>query len=410
MSVGGKFKDKLNKIKTHLTSLDEQSLGKAALVIILFLDLFILVAIFNGLDDHTKQLTSPDEYIPYSCREIVTNRTWNPTNRIDNLAQIIDSANNSYYPLDEKKNDQHPLCAPYGELLDQIKSDKELSAIFAERDKLAREVRELQGGINNLKGAYDTTLLETIARKEEGQPGVAAIKGEFQEKAGNLNLLKSQIAALEQAINADARVTRLWEKVQGLREEERQSLLSDLRRLNFWYPVKKLGMQLLFLLPLFAVFALWNSASIRKNRGAQILVSTHLLIVAFIPIFCKIIETIYDIIPKKLLKQLIDLLHSLKLVGLWHYLIIAFAIAVALFLIYIFQKKLFSREKSLERRIAKGECQQCGKHLPTASPACPFCGFAQFKVCPHCQQPMHVHGKYCRECGELASVTSQGAP
>lgn len=113
-------------------------------------------------------------------------------------------------------------------------------------------------------------------------------------------------------------------------------------------------------------------------------------------------ETIYDMIPKKLLKQLIDLLQSLKLVGLWHYLIIALAIAVALFLIYIFQKKLFSREKLLEHRIARGECQQCGKHLPGDSPACPFCGFVQFKVCPHCQQRMHVHGKYCRECGESA--------
>jgi RNA polymerase subunit RPABC4/transcription elongation factor Spt4 len=93
-------------------------------------------------------------------------------------------------------------------------------------------------------------------------------------------------------------------------------------------------------------------------------------------------------------------LESLKLVAIWHYLIIALAVAAALFLIYIFQKKLFSREKLIERRISKGDCQRCGKHLPAGSQACPFCGFAQFKPCSSCGKLMHVHGRFCRECGK----------
>ena len=159
-------------------------------------------------------------------------------------------------------------------------------------------------------------------------------------------------------------------------------------------------MQMIFLLPLFAVFYIWNNASIRKDRGIQTLVSSHLLVVSFIPIFFKIIETVYDIIPKKLLKKLIDLLESLKLVALWNYLLIAVAVAAALFLIYIFQKKLFSRDKLMERRITKGLCQQCGKHLPRGSQACPFCGFAQFKACAACGQPTLVYGKFCKACGK----------
>jgi len=169
--------------------------------------------------------------------------------------------------------------------------------------------------------------------------------------------------------------------------------------LNFWYPVKKLAMQLLFLLPLFAVFYAWNSASIKGSRSLQTLVSSHLLVVSFIPIFCKIIETVYDIIPKQLLHKLIALLTSLKLVAIWHYLIIALAIGAALFLIYIFQKKLFSREKLIERRIAKGECQQCGKHLPTGARACPFCGYVQFSNCPACGKPKHSQAHHCWACG-----------
>jgi len=402
MTLGGKCKDRLGRIKAQLTSLDDQPLGKAALIIILFLDIFILVSIFNGLDEHTRQLSSPDAYIPQSCREIVINRHWNPTNRMDNLSQIIVSFSNSYYRTEEKKRERHPVCAPYSDLFDQIKNDKALTGIFEERHKTEREIKELQRGIDSLKGAYDTSLLETMA-KQENQTKVGATKEDFQQKTSSLNLLKTRIASLEQTINATATVKLLWEKLQDLQEQDRQMVITDLRTLNFWFPVKKLGMQLLFLLPLLAVFYFWNSISIKNTRGLQTLVSSHLMAVSFIPILCKIVETVYDIIPKKLLKGLIDLLESLNLVAIWHYLVMALAVAAALILIYIFQKKLFSRDKLIERRISKGDCQQCGKRLPAGSKACPFCGFPQFRTCPNCNQPMHAHGKYCKECGKPAA-------
>lgn len=403
MSVGGKFKDKFTKVRTHLTSLDDQPLGKAALLIIIFLDIFIIVSIFDGLDAHTRQLSSPDVIIPNTCQEIVVNRQWNPTNRIDNLSQIIISSSTSPYRIEEKRKERHPVCVPYVDLVDQIKNDKALTSTFEDRNKLENEAKELQRAIDNLKGAYDTSLLETIAKQQESQTKIDATRKDFQEKTSALNVLKSRIATLERTINDETKVKLLWEKLEGLKAQDRQTLITELRTLNYWFPVKKLGMQLLFLLPLFVVFYSWNNTSIRKNRGLQTLVSTHLLGISFIPILCKIIETVYDIIPKKMLKKIIDLLESLKLVAIWHYLVIALAVAVALFLIYIFQKKLFSREKLIERRISKGECQQCGKYLPAGSTACPFCGFVQYKPCSKCNNQMHVHGKFCRECGQQAT-------
>jgi len=396
----GTMKDRISRIKSKLTSLDRQPLSKAALIIILFLDVFILTSIFDGLDKHTRQISSPDEYIPYSCREIVLNRDWNPTSRMDNLSAIILSYNNSYYQIEEKKKGRHPICVPYLDLLDQLKNDKALALLFEDRSKFEREAKDVQRDVNNLKGAYDTSLLETIAKQQEGQANVDSIKADVQAKSDSLNTLRARIAAVEQKINENATIKLLWLKLEALQPAEREDLRSDLRTLYFWYPVKRLGMQMLFLLPLFVIFYVWNNASIRKDRGIQTLVSSHLLVVSFIPIFFKIIETVYDIIPKKLLKSLIDLLESLKLIALWNYLIIAVAIAAALFLIYIFQKKLFSRDKLMERRITKGLCQECGKHLPAGSQACPFCGFAQFKACGACNQPTLVYGKYCRVCGK----------
>jgi len=394
------MKSRFSKIKANLTSLDTQPLSKAALIIIIFLDIFILISIFDGLDKHTRQLSSPDEYIPYTCREIVLNREWNPTNRVDNLAVIIRSYNDSYYPIIEKKKDHHPVCAPYVDLLDQMKNNKELIALFDDRGKFESEANTLQREIGNLKGAYDTSLLETIAKQKEGQANIDALRKDVQAKTNALNTLRAQIVSLEQKINGNEKVRQLWEKLETLRPVDREKLKAELRTLYFWHPVKKLGMQMIFLLPLFAFFFLWNNVSIKKSRGIQTLVSSHLLVVSFIPVFFKIIETVYNIIPKILLKKLIDLLESLKLVALWNYLVIAIAIAAALFLIYIFQKKLFSRDKLTERRITKGLCQQCGKHLPSGSQACSFCGFEQFKTCTKCNQPTLVYGKFCKACGK----------
>jgi hypothetical protein len=402
MSLGARLKDKLGKVTSHLTSLEDQPLGKAALVVILFLDIFILVSIYNGREAHTRQLSSPDEYIPGTCREIVVNRQWNPTNRTDNLSEIIVAASTSYYRQEDEKRERHPVCVPYLDLFEQIKNDKALIALFEERTRAGREAGELQRQINSLKGAYDTALLESVAQGEAGATKVGATREEFRQKAAALDALQSRIVTLERTINGEAKIQQLWQRLQRLQEQDRQRLITDLRTLNYWHPVKRLGMQLLFLLPLFAVFYAWNGASIRRNRGVQTLVSSHLLGVSAIPILFTILETVYDIIPKKLLKRLMDLLESLKLVAVWHYLVIALAVAAALFLIYLFQKKLFSREKLLERRIARGECQGCGKRLPAGSMACPLCGYGQYTPCRACGKPRHVHGRYCRECGAAA--------
>jgi hypothetical protein len=146
MRVSGKFKGKLSNAKIHLTILDDQPLNKAALVIVLFLDIFILMTIFNGLDAHTRQFAFPDEYIPYSCREIVIDLQWNPTNRIDNLSQIIISTSSSFYRVEVKKKDQHPVCAPYIDLIEQVRNDKTLTGIFEDRTNLILKQRNFSPG------------------------------------------------------------------------------------------------------------------------------------------------------------------------------------------------------------------------------------------------------------------------
>ncbi len=391
------------RTRQQLTHLDSQPLGRAVLVVVLLLDLFILMSIFDGLAAHTRQLTAPDEYIPHTCRALVIDQTWTADKRLGQLSALATAASASPYPPHEHKAEYHPLCAPYLEQITRIQADKALVRLFETHQKVEREVREQQLAIDRLKGAYDTSLLERMAGDAPGQTAVDASRAEFRTRTATLDGLKAQAATLAQTINARDDIQALWAALERPSEADREQLRDELQRLNFWFPVKQLGMQLIFLLPLFLIFYAWNSASLRGGRGLQALVSAHLLVVSFIPILFKLVEAVYRIIPHRLLAVVFEFLEAFRLVAIWHYLVMAAVIAAALVVIHVLQKKLFSRERLLERRIARGECQGCGKHLPADSSACPFCGYAQFSPCPSCQGLMHQHARFCRHCGQPAA-------
>jgi len=400
----GTLGEKVQRFQQRLTRLENQPLGKAALVIILFLDLFILVSIFDGLGAHTAQLTSPSEHIPTLCRDIVLDEKWNPTNRREKLARTVSNYRNSYVRPDPRAEREplHTVCEPLVLAYRAIRDDKELSRNLGELIKLDKETRDLRVELERLKGAYDTALLEAIAGKEQKETRVSSLRKAIADKTGVMEELVRRQRLQAEAVDQNERVRALFALVAGITEIERTTLRADLRRLNFWHPVKRLGMEMLFLLPLFLVFYAWNTHSIARNRPFQTLVSSHLLVVTLIPVFFKLIELVYDILPRKLLRHVIELLESLKLVAIWHYLLIGAAVLAALALVVLFQRKLFSREKLMQRRIARGQCQHCGLHLPADSRYCTACGTDQYRTCASCQALTHVYGKYCQACGRGA--------
>lgn len=388
--------------RQRLTSLDRQPLGRAALAIIVLLDLFILSSIFSGLADHTRQLSTPEESIPPLCQDIVIDHTWNAENRLDRLSSLISGFDARRFPLDETTRDpsrEHPVCAPIVGAFEAIRGDRELVRGLNELRRLKQESATLRSGLEQVKGAYDSRLLEKIA-------------GEKAAGSSTENLRKqidAQITALDEAVRSERvlgetleklpRMQGFYQRIAAIGDADRNVLADELRRQNFWYPAKRLGWQLLFLLPLLAVFYFWNSRSVTRNRPYQMLVSSHLLVVAAVPLLFKVAELAYDILPHRFFRQALDLLEAIKLVAVWHYLVIAVAIAAAMALIYLFQKKLFSHERVMQRRTARGECHACGLRLPPGSRHCPACGAGQFRECRHCHQQTLAHCRFCTSCG-----------
>lgn len=390
----------LGAMRGHLTQLNRQPLGRAALTIVLLLDAFVLSSIFDGLARHTAQLTQPEEAVPMRCRDIVLDRQWTPAGRLEQLGEVAAAHAGAHTRRTRTSSvAPHPVCAPVVKALDAVLADRALARQFDDARALRRQGTDLRTQTERLKGSYDTALLEKIAR--DGAPAQSNQLGQdIKAKTAALDEATGRLKQLEAGIEQQPRVQALWQRIDAVQPADRERLRADLRALNTWYPARRLAWEALFLAPLIGAFWFWNSVSIRRARPVQTLVSAHLLVVAFIPALCRLLQLVYDILPRQFLARLIALLESLNLVALWNYLAIALAVGGSLALIYVVQNKLFARDKLLARRIARGQCQECGLALPPGSTFCPACGFGQFAPCAHCGEPTHVHGRFCRECGQ----------
>jgi hypothetical protein len=391
-------------IRNHLTKLDDQPIGGAALSVVVLLDIFILVSIFNGLADHTRQLTSPVQYVPTHCREIVIQANWSETDQLLRVARLVTQFRERSLPEKHRPYTYHPICERLTTPLDTIKKNSELAKRLKELQQITVQLRQTRSRLDRVRGAYDVRASDGSAVSDDEVGGATvvqpAIQKEVLEASNAIEILVEEQAVLRDSLNGESQLQQVFELIATVSDEDREQLATEVRTLNFWYPVKRLGMEMMFLLPLVAVFYFWNARSIAAARPLQVLVSSHLLVVVAIPVLAKLAELVYDILPKKLLLQIFEILESLNLIAIWHYVVMALAIVAALLLVYLFQKKLFSHERLLQKRIAQGMCQQCGARLAPGGSACTLCGFQQYRECTHCHEPTFKFGEYCRNCGE----------
>ena len=110
-------------------------------------------------------------------------------------------------------------------------------------------------------------------------------------------------------------------------------------------------------------------------------------------------------IPKTLLKNLIEFLVSIGLVSLLNYLSIALVVLFFGGLIYYIQKRTARLKqerivkKDYKRIISFSQCFQCEYKIDYTKDYCPFCGVKLKEVCASCGKEMIKHEVFCSSCG-----------
>ena len=401
----GMITTKVATLRDHLFRLDKQEpLNKLSLAVIIALDIFILIVLFNGLSDHTRQLTSPEEFMPHECRAVYINNDWTETNRLDEIQPLVLSGYKNvsyrYEGVLERANTQimHPTCNTLYKAIKQVADNKELKALFVERELLQKQRNEINIELSRNRSTYNTSLLEVIATKRAEHEGLSAISTRSQQLSTAQNALAREITTLDKRLNAAPLIVSLWQTITA-NAQIRESLVTEYKHYQYWYALKKLLWQMLFMLPIFLTFYFWSVHSVKRQHSIQTLIASHLLVVSAIPILLKIIELVLDLIPRHFLKNLFKLLEQLHLIAVWHYFIIIATVAAALFIIYLIQKKIFSQHRTFQLRLMKGACCACGLKLPANTDYCPFCGEVQHKSCPHCHCNTPSHADFCTKCG-----------
>lgn len=397
------FKQTFFSFKQRLLNVNhDEPLSKLSLVVIIALDIFILTVILEGLHDHTRQLTAPYEYVPNTCQEVFIRDNWSEVNLLSRLQKVVlTDYNSSSYRYENQLRDlatdpMHPLCRQMFNQIKQIAEDKTLKDLFIQRQALFKQKSQLTKSFKQSKDVYDTTLLENIANKKSREPG--ALSSSISEHTSAIEKVTFQITNTEAKLLSSPRVNAFQQTIIN-DDPSRQQLIKDFKEFQFIYPLKKLGWQMLFMLPLFLVFYLWAGRSVKKAHSIQTLVSTHLLVVVSIPIFLKVADALLDLIPRHFLKDFFNLLESLHIVAIWHYLVIFISVGAALLTIYVIQQKIFNKQRVQQKRLMKGACFQCGSRLPELTSSCPFCGTGLLMECNSCQQQTYRCADFCKQCG-----------
>lgn len=370
MGILKSIRNRVGEIKNRLTHVGKtEPLSRVSLVFIILLDIFVFATIQSGIHDQVNQLNSPQEYIPPVCRSIVIDDRWVDDNYIEKIAAY--SLNKTYsrtYP--KTATAKHPICQSVMDRLAKTRTNKELAVLFKERQKLTQKYK-----------SYDLYQKQSFPEAKQIQLTIRELDRKIVE-FDEIKSMRSIITASQ--VKAD-------------------QLAEDDRHARFVYPLEKFGMQIMFLLPLFLIFYMWNAVSIKRDRPIQSFLSAHMLVVAFIPIMFRMGELLLDIIPRRFLAAFMELLKSLNLIGLWSYIVIAGAIVGTLLIIYLIQKKLFTKEKLIIKRITKGECIDCSLKLPLGASHCPYCGCNQKVECGDCKAMVAKGAPFCSSCGKSTS-------
>ncbi|NET70051.1 MAG: hypothetical protein F6K62_03085 [Sphaerospermopsis sp. SIO1G2] len=390
---------------SNSSKVNNQPLNKVSLMVLIFVDIFILINVFVGLNDISNWHLSPSR--AYPCYSEWTTYQKNTTQDKD-YQIIVDSFGYDNRPRyqrqyqrveDNSLGQVSEICLNYGELKDGVLSNSN------NQDRI--KINNLQGRIKNLdlvnsriRSQYDSTLLEKIAGQspENSINQVEAEKAKQELDKNNqqiANLKKEVVEVKKQIINRKESLNFL-----ALLQDETKlaTVTKGYQNASFWYPSIQFGLQAIFLTPLIIIALFVHRRSQSRGYGLVALISWHLLVIFLIPLLLKVLEFLQVGVVFNFLFNVIGNLLG-GLLFLVSYLYILFIPLFGFVLIKFFQRIVFNTNIQVSNRVQQSQCINCGKKIKTFHAHCPHCGYYQYVECQNCHELTYKKLPYCYHCG-----------
>lgn len=383
---------KSKAFREDLLSFNREPLTGLSVLLLIILDLFILYNMTLGVEGETAKAPAPSLYHPYSC------------------STHFEGAKTRYTDFERREHSRliRRSVSPYcSELEAKIRAFAETEP-FAVNLSLVKtlDAREAKNNrrIAAISKEYNTRLFERMASLENNAELLRA-KREFDA----LNADNAKIVQ-ERAAIAPAASLPGYGAYRSYVVEKGAAFAKEKAAYAFWQPFMEFGYMLRFVLPVLLLFGiLYYRGKTRELRGEPSnpvvkIISAHLSLIFALPVVYYTLLLVYHVIPKTLLKQLIESLVAIGLLSLLNYLAIAAVVLLFGAAIYWIQKRTVrhkreERTKNLTKFIALSQCFACGYRVDYAKPYCPYCGTPLREPCPRCGNMRIRHLPFCEHCG-----------
>lgn len=409
-----KLRRLINQFFDKSSTLNKEPLNKVSLIVIILIDIFILINVFNGLNDISNWHLNPREQYPcyqewndfqkqqiadkqYNIlRATFSNKDFNQTNF------LVNNQDSHISRLGNVNN----LCLRYANYRNSVNNPKN-QKVAKNIDAKQQQISKLEQANSTLRAQYDSTLLEKIAAQPRNQSinSVSAeqAKEQLTKNEREITVLQADINNLKKdLLNNPSSVQFL-----NLLKDKAQfdQVNSGYKNATFWYPTIQFTFQSLFLLPLILIALFIHRSAQRKNYGLISLISWHLLVIFFIPLILKIFEFLqFDIIFDFIFKIIQTIFGGL--IFLISYVYILMIPLIGFGIIKILQLFIFNSKGQVTKRFQQSRCLRCAKRIRQNDVYCPHCGYNQYVYCDHCHRPTYKHLSYCKHCGFTQDLRS----
>lgn len=345
----------------QLNSTDNK-LNIFSFIFLLLADLFILSLLFFGLSEQVDQFTSEYDYFPYRYRNMLINQTWVENNIIEEVSDTV--LEEVRYTGDRVSKEMHPACMQIRECFDGIIRNRALMERIKAGDRLRKQ--------------YDNLGYDASRRPEK-------------------SALSLRIRELEKELRGRPEISKTVSLIFKLQKAD---YTDDLKRFNRIFALKRTVFDFIFILPFLMLLILWNRRALKKEKSLSVVISSHLILVAVIPLGFELVRLIIEVIPRVILKTIYDFLIRLNLISFWYYAVLLISIALIVFIVWILQTKIFTKKRTQIRKYEKGQCMNCSSGIDYEKEYCPVCGTQVLVKCAACGRLTVANMDFCRMCGK----------
>lgn len=400
-------------LKKHWLRLSTYSgsrrLSLFSLLLLISLDIFVLGLLLRGMQEATITINYPALKVSESCRVMTEGfLRLNAEEKADSIRRYVLPGGNYGYDYSGRTSQQViPLCDKVAERLSFYRNNPSLSKLLLDLDAKNDALLDVRSEIQELKHSYDSALLEKVAgqkREDSILPAEATkIKGVIETKTAEAAELERGLGDIRNRIENHQLILEYVDFIKELPyETDFSKAQAEYDQLSFWYPVKVLAVEVLFLLPLLLMAIIWNRRAMSVQNHSQLLISSHLILICVAPIFIRIVYFVYELLPHRILANVLATLEELNLGFVWYYASIIGGMCGGLLVIFIAQRTFFSAPRQRSLRLRKTSCRSCGENLRSADQEwCEFCGTSQLGECGQCGKPHRLLAYHCHHCGNL---------